>query len=212
MSAGMVWNVTQDRPDVAKRSLTRAALWVLFVGEGWAISVPYFANRFPGLLPEWLVSRYSLLAALPALLISLPDYAASRGIVKSVPFLAWLGWMTISLLWVDPTEIGRGMVVLASLAITVPTATLIARTGLKNTGSLWFGAALIGSLLLATLTGMESIGGRFGDVEEGNVVVMNSNSVGMATALILLLMYRLYEQRSRAAPARRIRPQPGAVR
>jgi len=187
-------------------ALARVALFILFFGEGMAITVQYFVAYFSWDLPDWLVSRYNLLVTLPALLVGIPCYVEHKGLAKSAPVVCCVLWMAASLSWTDPTEWGRGMLALAGIATTLPTAALIVRTDLHEECSLWLCASFMTSVMLAVLLGMESVGGRFGDVVEGDAIVMNSNGVGCSAALLLLLIYRMYETRRRGAKS-----QPGRL-
>ncbi len=189
-------------------ALTKGALFILFFGEGLTLVVPYVAACCSVSLSTWYVTRYNLLVTLPAALLGTWHYVKYGGIAKSAPLVGCVLWMAATLTWTEPTELGRGMVIFVGVAITLPLAALIVRTGLHKECSLWFSASFVVSLLLAFFHGMESTDGRFGDVVEGGDVVMNSNGVGCDAAIVLLLIYRLYEVHG---AVHRRRGLPGAV-
>lgn len=201
MSAGSA--IFAIRPQVAWHppALAKLSLFLLFFGQGLAITVPYFALRFGPPIPDWMVSRFGLLTTLPALVVGVRYYSSYTGIAKSATLLTCLSWMVVSLLWVDSTEVGRGLLILTGMAVTLPLAAVVARTGLHQQCALWFCSAFAGSILLAIASGMESVGGRFGDVYEGDEVVMNSNGLGLTAVFVLLLVYLIYEERLRGGPS-----------
>lgn len=174
----------------------KAALFVLFVGEGMALVVPWIgAHTGVGVL-VWYVSRFNLLVALPAISLGVWKYGEYRGTAKSVPLICCICWMAVSLAWVDPTEVGRGLLTFAGIVVTLPLAALLARSGLQEQCTLWFCTSLVGSFYIAVLCGLENtFTGRWGDVEEANCLVMNSNSLGIGAAFVLLLICWLYENR-----------------
>jgi hypothetical protein len=184
-------------------SLERAALMILFIGGGMSVAMPFFAAHVAGDSLNWFVSRYSLLAALPALAVGVPCYMRCKGIAKSAPLICCVLWMAASLLWTDPTELGRGLLIFAAFAATLPLAALILRTDLHEECIFWFCTAFVVSLVIAVLCGMETVDGRMGDVVVDDVVVMNSNGLGCTAALVLLLIYGLYSTRRAGRESRR---------
>jgi O-Antigen ligase len=215
MSAGSA--IFATRQDVAWHppAFANLSLFLLFFGQGLAITVPYFVQRFNPPTPDWMVSRFGLLTTLPALVVGFRYYFSYAGIAKSAALLTALSWMGLSLLWVDSTEVGRGQLILTNMAVTLPLAAVVARTGLHQQCALWFCEAFVSSMLLAIGSGMESVDDRLGDVYEGDAVVMNSNGLGLTALFVLLLIYLIYEQQhrcvpvqgtSRGAPRRRLLP------
>ena len=188
--------------------MAQTALWIFFIGEGIAIAFPYLVGRSSPSLPDWFQRFYSLLVALPAVVLGIRPFLSYRGIAKAAPIIACLLWMGVSLTWTDPTEVGRGMLVYASVLIILPLTALIVQCRCIEQGCLWFGAAFVGSLIVSILSGMESLGDRLGDLVDEDTTVMNSNSLGCGAVLVLLLVYRLYEQRRSALAERTELPMP----
>jgi O-antigen ligase len=193
--AGMDLNVVRSRSSVNELLLAKVALFILFFGEGMETIISYVIQYSSLNVPYWIENRFNILVSVPAIIIGITYYFSYSGIAKSKTVIGCILWMTVSLTWLDPTEIGRGTLLLTQFLITLPIATVIVRTNYQEKCILWFCGTFVLSMLFVIFSNADYILDRFGDISENGVVVMNSNGVGLMAICVLLLIYRLYEER-----------------
>jgi O-antigen ligase len=104
----------------ADRGLDALIVWT-FVAGGLAPVLPRLVS-LPGLEQ---IPYLHLLLFLPAVIVGGLRYLAAPQAIRSGPMIAVIAVMAVGLLWVEPSERGRGMVELALVATPLALAVLI---------------------------------------------------------------------------------------
>ncbi|HEX8552979.1 MAG TPA: O-antigen ligase family protein [Abditibacteriaceae bacterium] len=122
------------------------------------------------------------LVFLPALALAVPVWINRRDFSHRLPILLCIIWPLVALLWVDPTERGRGVVVPMTLLFSALIGSAMARHKLMESGARAF---IVGTLISlaglffisrGTLAGSQRLGSVFGEesiIVNPNVVAIN---------------------------------------
>jgi hypothetical protein len=172
-------------------TLDLQATTVAYLGLTTSISI-----TFPVLMNELGITfRFSVLAALlPALAVAVYAILAVPRVRKRVVFpvsvYALLAWLALSLLWVDPTERGRGMIIFARLVAPLPLAFLI-QDAVSRRRFAW--SFLVGSAVTTAVVYFLHYG-RWEGLTLGSAEYINRNDVACYYTLCIVVCMYLREQ------------------
>ncbi len=186
-----------------QRMLTLLALGIFGFGSGMAFLAHYLDARWSLGLPRWTVSRFPLLVIVPAILAGAPYFAKYMGLAWSWSLILFGAWMAASVLWVDPTERGRGLVISVSFMISWSLAGLIHRIGAQRWFAIWLGLGYTAGVVGAILSGAQSRAGRFGCFVFDGTRLANSIELGCISVAIAVIMYGLTATRASERRGRR---------
>lgn len=171
----------------------RAALFIFFAGSGFIPAINYINLRWSLGIPEFITARATLLVCLPAIVIGTRLYSRHGAFAKSSPLLLLLGWILITLTWVDPTERGRGLICVTTIIFALPLSAFIRATNWFRQGAICFATSFLTGMTAVQLSAPNFVG-RWGDFAVGDQVVMNSNQIGFIAAMTSLLMYATWHE------------------
>jgi O-antigen ligase len=171
--------------------MRKVALFLAFAGPPIApLERLLYSYGVPEILP------YPHLAfCLPALLLGLLDWKRMRTFADSFPLLLCVGLAALSLTWVDESERGRSLLIVASLATGLPISVTVVRLGANRFCACAFIFSSLVSLGLMVWN-TDSFSGRLGElIIEEYEFTSNPNAFGgqMAAAAILTVSLLLID-------------------
>lgn len=182
------------RPHTDFAILEKGSLLLLFAGAGVQWCLGYWACLLPpDVVPDWFLKRSSLLIGLPALLCGLRYYWSHATFVRSMPLILCALIFLAGIGWASPTERGRGLLLFAALATTLPIAALIVKSNNLDVCMRAFVWATAASLAWALMQPGAFGGSRFGYMMVEMVGNRsNPNGVGLQALLAIIMVCECY--------------------
>jgi hypothetical protein len=169
-------------------SLQRISLIIAAGGTAVAWIVPLLLSQTAA--PAWVTSRWSLLVCAPASILGLRAYRRYGGFARTPAVIACSVLMVAGILWTDPTERGRAMVLATAFVMTLPIAALIRQHQYVRPFLFAFSLTTACSLLYSVASASGFNRGTLMDA--AGSAVSNANGVGAQAGLAALFVLMLF--------------------
>ena len=177
------------------KRIDQAALLLASIGSAVSWVWPHFVEPYG--LPEWLVSRFYLLICAPAVVCGCRYWRRYGGFAKSRLLLACMLLGFVALAWTDETELGRGLLLAAGFAVTLPIAALLRKRAYAHSFMRAFGFATIATIIYGFL--YPGVSGSFAILSDfSETSVSNRNDVAFQAGIAILFFLSAVPQKSRA--------------
>ncbi len=169
------------------RKLERISLLTAATGTAMIWILPFLLEGSSA--PEWVLSRWYLLVAAPALLFGIFAFKRYAGFAQAPPVIAYAILVSIGCLWTDPSEEGRGLLIAAAFVMVLPISALIRKQDYLESFLVSFALASAASMLFAlAITGSLTLKDAVG------TTTTNPNGVGIQAALSVLFLVMFFPE------------------
>ena len=170
------------------RNLERISLLTAAAGTAMIWILPFLLEGSSA--PEWVLSRWYLLVAAPALLFGIFAFKRYAGFAQAPPVIAYAILISIGCLWTDPSEEGRGLLIATAFVMVLPIAALVRKKDFLESFLVCFALASAASMLFAV-----AVAGSLTLKDALGTTTTNPNGVGIQAALSALFLLMFFPER-----------------